>query len=239
MVVALGREHGRLARVHRLVLLLVLHAPVLEPDLDLALAQGQVVGDLDAPAPGEVLVEVELLLQLQGLVPRVGLPGPLAARTRLGLLHPGVDLALRVGLLHARFRLGARSGGPYRVLPISSPRLSTGRCGCDVSQETLRPSRPLSCRCLIRLLSDRSWRLSNRLVVALSLEFFLPLALSLALELVASVTWEPGNLRSSVIALSRRLSISCCLDLSPAMVLRSWALPSVRPSVCLFGWLAG
>ncbi|KAJ8888461.1 hypothetical protein PR048_007951 [Dryococelus australis] len=54
-----------------LVLLLPLHAAVLEPDLDLALGQAECVGDLDAPPPRQVPVEVELLLQLQRLVPGV------------------------------------------------------------------------------------------------------------------------------------------------------------------------
>ncbi len=60
-----------------LVLLLPLHAPVLEPDLDLALREAERVGDLDAPATRQVAVEVELLLQLQGLVAGVGRPLPL------------------------------------------------------------------------------------------------------------------------------------------------------------------
>lgn len=34
--------------------------------------------DLDAPSPGQVTVVVELLLQLQGLVARVGLAAPLS-----------------------------------------------------------------------------------------------------------------------------------------------------------------
>ena len=55
-------------------LLLELHPPVLEPDLDLALGEAQRVGDLDPAAPREIVVEVELLLQLEGLEPGVGLP---------------------------------------------------------------------------------------------------------------------------------------------------------------------
>ena len=50
-------------------LLLELHPPVLEPDLDLALGQAERVGDLYAPPPGEIMVKMELLLQLQGLEP--------------------------------------------------------------------------------------------------------------------------------------------------------------------------
>ena len=42
-------------------LLLQLHPPVLEPDLDLPLRQAQRVGDLDPPPPGQVAVEVEFL----------------------------------------------------------------------------------------------------------------------------------------------------------------------------------
>ena len=52
-----------LARLHlRLVLLLPLHPPVLEPDLDLPLSQAESVGDLYPPPPCEIPVEVELLL---------------------------------------------------------------------------------------------------------------------------------------------------------------------------------
>ena len=67
-----------LPRLHlRLVLLLPLHPPVLEPDLDLSLCETESVSDLYPPAPREISVEVELLLQLQGLVPSVGLPASL------------------------------------------------------------------------------------------------------------------------------------------------------------------
>ena len=42
-------------------LLLGLHPPVLEPDLDLSLRQSQVVSDLYPPPPSQVAVKVELL----------------------------------------------------------------------------------------------------------------------------------------------------------------------------------
>jgi hypothetical protein len=73
----LGRDigvpvaRGRLAL--RLRLLLPLHAPVLEPDLNLAFGQAERVRDLDAAPPGEVAIEVELLLELEGLESRVRL----------------------------------------------------------------------------------------------------------------------------------------------------------------------
>lgn len=47
--------------------LLLLHAPVLEPDLHLRLVQLERGGDLHAPRPRQVLAEVELLLQLRQL----------------------------------------------------------------------------------------------------------------------------------------------------------------------------
>ena len=83
-VVATVRHGGRLGRL-RLLLLLVelldgldlllgLHASVLEPDLDLSLCQAKCVCYLDAPSAGEIVVEVELLLQLQGLETCVSLP---------------------------------------------------------------------------------------------------------------------------------------------------------------------
>lgn len=61
-----------------LVLLLPLHAPVLEPDLDLALGQTEGVCDLDAASACQVSIEVELLFQLQRLVARVGLAAAFA-----------------------------------------------------------------------------------------------------------------------------------------------------------------
>lgn len=47
--------------------LLLLHAPVLEPDLHLRLVELERGGDLHAPRPRQVLAEVELLLQLRQL----------------------------------------------------------------------------------------------------------------------------------------------------------------------------
>jgi hypothetical protein len=77
--VAVGRHVvGHDVHAGHLVLLLPLHAPVLEPDLNLALGQAERVRDLDAAPPGEVAIEVELLLELEGLVP--GVRGPLALR---------------------------------------------------------------------------------------------------------------------------------------------------------------
>ena len=85
-VVATVCHGGRLGRL-RLLLLLVelldgldllleLHASVLEPDLDLSLRQAELVRHFDPSPAGEVVVGVELLLQLQGLVPGVSLPAP-------------------------------------------------------------------------------------------------------------------------------------------------------------------
>ena len=54
-------------------LLLEFHSPVLEPDLDLPLSQTQGVSNLNATSASQVVVEVELLLQLQGLEPGVRL----------------------------------------------------------------------------------------------------------------------------------------------------------------------
>ena len=44
--------------------------PVLEPNFDLSLSQTKLMGHFDATTSGEVVVRVELLLQLQGLIPR-------------------------------------------------------------------------------------------------------------------------------------------------------------------------
>lgn len=56
--------------------LLPLHTSVLEPDLDLSLRQAQRMRYLYASPPGQVPVEVELFLQLQGLIAGVGRPLP-------------------------------------------------------------------------------------------------------------------------------------------------------------------
>ena len=58
----------------RLYLLLQLHPPILKPDLDLPLCQAKRVRHLYSPPPGEVVVRVEFLLELQRLVARVCLP---------------------------------------------------------------------------------------------------------------------------------------------------------------------
>ena len=50
--------------------LLLLHAAVLEPDLDLGLVEAEGRGDLYPAGPREVLIEVELLLQLRQLLVR-------------------------------------------------------------------------------------------------------------------------------------------------------------------------
>lgn len=72
-----------------MIFFLPLHAPVLEPDLDLALGESEGVGDLDAPTTGEVAVVVKLLLQLEGLVASVCLTSSL-------LLEPEVYLTQKI-----------------------------------------------------------------------------------------------------------------------------------------------
>lgn len=57
-----------------LAVLLVLHPPVLEPDLHLTLRQVQIARQLPALLLGDVGVEEELLLQLQRLELGVGFP---------------------------------------------------------------------------------------------------------------------------------------------------------------------
>ena len=43
------------------------HAAILEPDFDLSLGKAERVGNLDAPPPREVPVEVEFFLQFEDL----------------------------------------------------------------------------------------------------------------------------------------------------------------------------
>ena len=76
----LGAALG-LGEVGDLVVLLPLHAPILEPDLDLPLRQIQHVRYLDATSARQVAIEVELLLQFERLVAGVGCARPLAIRS--------------------------------------------------------------------------------------------------------------------------------------------------------------
>ena len=75
------RRLGRRRHVRHPVVLLPLHAPVLEPDLDLALGEAQLVRHLNAPATRQIPVEMELFLQLQCLMPCVRSPCSLAVDT--------------------------------------------------------------------------------------------------------------------------------------------------------------
>ena len=73
-------------------ILLGLHASVLEPNLDLTVGQPQSLRDLDAALPGQVLVGVELLLQLQRLETGVGLARALAIRVHC----PGLAITCNI-----------------------------------------------------------------------------------------------------------------------------------------------
>lgn len=70
------RRHVVRNNVHagHLMLLFPLHPSILEPDLDLTFRQAKGMRDLYATPPRQVAVEVELLLQLQRLVPGVRRP---------------------------------------------------------------------------------------------------------------------------------------------------------------------
>lgn len=63
------------------------------------------MGYLDAPSPRQIAVIVEFFLQLQGLVPGVGLASPLSVCPCAS--HPGIDpevaLALQIGIPLIRF----------------------------------------------------------------------------------------------------------------------------------------
>ena len=50
-----------------------LHSPVLEPDFDLSLGEAKLVCHFDPSSPGEVVIRVELLFQLQCLVTGISL----------------------------------------------------------------------------------------------------------------------------------------------------------------------
>ena len=70
-------------------LLLELHPPVLEPYFDLPLREAERVSDFNPPASRQVVVEVKLLLQLQGL----------EAGVRLAAAAPGTPVGTCGGKL--------------------------------------------------------------------------------------------------------------------------------------------
>ena len=57
-----------------LALFFQFHSPILEPNLNLSFGKAERMRDLDPSLPGQIVIELELLLQLQGLVPAVRLP---------------------------------------------------------------------------------------------------------------------------------------------------------------------
>lgn len=65
----------------QLVVFLPFHPAVLKPDFDLSLWEAEGMGYLDPPPARQVPVEMEFLLQLQGLVPCVCSPGSLPLRS--------------------------------------------------------------------------------------------------------------------------------------------------------------
>ena len=77
-LVVMVMVHHRMVLHHvhggNLVLLLPLHAPVLEPDFDLTLRQAEAVRNFDASASCQVSIEVKLFLQLEDLMAGVGRP---------------------------------------------------------------------------------------------------------------------------------------------------------------------
>lgn len=69
VLVRLGTAHPP-----AVLLLLPLHAPILEPDLDVALGEAQGQRELHAARSRDVAVKQELLLELEQLRARVGRP---------------------------------------------------------------------------------------------------------------------------------------------------------------------
>ena len=78
-----------------LLVLLVFHAPVLEPDLDLPLGEVQQVGHLHAAWPAQVAVEVEFLFQLHQLCTCVRRAHPLGRWARRALVLAALSWAGR------------------------------------------------------------------------------------------------------------------------------------------------
>lgn len=78
-----------------LILLLMLHPSVLEPNFDLSLCQHQRMCHLDPAFPGQIFVGVKLFLQFQNLIPRIGgslsLLTPGTSCCGMNTCHPWID----------------------------------------------------------------------------------------------------------------------------------------------------
>lgn len=95
------------------MILLPFHPAVLEPDLDLPLRQAKRVGDLH-PAPArQVPVVVELLLELQDLLARVGRPRALRLTACEVRVYCGTTIEIRPS--HHELLLEKRNN--YNPLP--------------------------------------------------------------------------------------------------------------------------
>ena len=120
-----------LCGIDEFIFLFPLHAAVLEPDLDLALGEAERVGYFDAAAPRQVAVEVELLLQLQRLVARVGL----AASAPVTPIHSTCGQkwpdASKPGSRHPDQSALSPAPWPRGWKPPASPTMSGAESGLD------------------------------------------------------------------------------------------------------------
>jgi len=94
------RPVGLVDLAYRLHLSLLLHAAVLEPDLDLALGERQLARQLDAARARQVAVELEVFLQLQRLVARVRLTTATALRRVRTCTHARTHAAVKLAVLN-------------------------------------------------------------------------------------------------------------------------------------------
>lgn len=98
-----------------------LHPPVLEPDLHLGLSEHQRRGHLEALGPGQVLVELELVLQFKQLLAGEGGARPAALPQEVGL---------RLGCGAQDVRL--QRGSARRPLPPAQPAPAHWPCRVPV-----------------------------------------------------------------------------------------------------------
>lgn len=108
-----GPSRRRHAHAFQLIIFFPLHSPVLEPDFNLSLGEAKSMCYFNPSSAGQIAVEMELLLQLQGLVARVGRSGPFAFRAAYVVCNRKVS-----GLATHSSASGYQSppAGPARVL---------------------------------------------------------------------------------------------------------------------------
>lgn len=122
---------GSKTHAFQFVVLLPFHPAILEPNLNLPLRQAQRVGYLYPPPPGQIPIEMELFLQLKGLVAGVRGSGPFPIRSS----H--IYMARTTRNVRTALFIFFKNGDKYNVLSVLSGQ-SGYECASTLSRHRER-----------------------------------------------------------------------------------------------------